>query len=199
MNKLRRNRPDNIESMHSNALCTVLCRQALFTPEECRRIISESGEAGLQQGTIGGVKDKQENVRVRKSDIRFCFPDEQNRWIFDRLEDEVHKANQTYGFEIDGFFEGFQIARYAAGGHYTWHMDIGNAGLSLRKLSMTVQLSDAGDYTGGDLKHIVATRPASREIGSLTIFPSYLLHVVDPVLSGVRYSLVAWVSGTPFR
>jgi PKHD-type hydroxylase len=33
----------------------------------------------------------------------------------------------------------------------------------------------------------------------MTLFPSFVLHRVTPVTKGTRYSLVAWVSGPPFK
>ena len=31
------------------------------------------------------------------------------------------------------------------------------------------------------------------------MFPSYVLHEVTPVTKGERYSLVAWLTGKPFK
>ena len=33
------------------------------------------------------------------------------------------------------------------------------------------------------------------EIGDMIIFPSYLEHKVEPITSGVRWSLVGWILG----
>ena len=35
--------------------------------------------------------------------------------------------------------------------------------------------------------------------GDLILFPSYTLHEVKPVTKGERNSLVAWVTGKPFK
>ena len=35
--------------------------------------------------------------------------------------------------------------------------------------------------------------------GNLVAFPSYVLHQVTPVTSGIRKSLVAWGAGPKFR
>ena len=35
--------------------------------------------------------------------------------------------------------------------------------------------------------------------GSIIVFPSYVLHQVKPVTAGLRYSLVVWTLGYPFR
>ena len=66
---------------------------------------------------------------------------------------------------------------------------------------MSLQLSTPEEYKGGKLEFNLGSNiiEANNEVGSLTLFPSYLLHRVTPVVSGVRRSLVLWVSGKPFK
>jgi len=68
-------------------------------------------------------------------------------------------------------------------------------------LSLTIQLSSPDDYEGGELalqfKKDAEIMP--KELGKMVIFPSYILHEVRPVTKGTRYSLVAWITGKPFK
>lgn len=96
------------------------------------------------------------------------------------------------------------MARYGGErqGHFTWHSDIGEGALAARrKLTMVVQLSDPGDYTGGalELQPDANIRAADRAKGSAVLFPSFVLHRVTPVIDGARYSLSTWVHGPAFR
>ena len=50
-----------------------------------------------------------------------------------------------------------------------------------------------------DVKNSVAQVKEILPQGSIVIFPSYLWHRVTPVTKGVRYSLVIWNLGYPFR
>ena len=110
------------------------------------------------------------------------------------------RLNQSYGFELTGFYEGAQVARYAPGGHYDWHVDVGEQLQSARKLSLSIQLSDGSEYEGGDFRFLGPTdAPAPRARGSLIAFPSFVTHRVEPVTQGERLSLVSWISGPPFR
>ena len=73
-----------------------------------------------------------------------------------------------------------------------------------RKLSLIIQLCDENDYEGGELEVEINARDnkpkiATRKIGSMIFFPSYLLHRITPVTSGHRYSLTSWLSGQPYR
>ncbi len=181
-------------------LCSVLSEPELCSKKECQRILELAEGYPDKEGMVTGEGgDPTTKDRVRISTVKFGQPDEDNQWVFDKLETKIMEMNKVYQFDLQGFFEGYQVAEYTDGGHYTYHMDIGPGALSARKLSMTLQLSDADDYEGGDLRIITLPEPAPRQQGTLTVFPSYLLHAVEPVKKGVRYSLVSWVSGTPWR
>ena len=82
-------------------------------------------------------------------------------------------------------------------GHYDWHVDAGNGTVATRKISFTAQLSSSDSYTGCDL--VVDDHgnkiQAVRERGSISLFPSYMPHVVTPIETGDRYALVIWIHG----
>jgi len=77
----------------------------------------------------------------------------------------------------------------------------------VRKISMTVNLTDPKNYAGGNLKfdfghHHHKRFHVCKEIrprGSIIIFPSYTHHCVTPVTRGTRYSLVLWSLGKPWK
>jgi PKHD-type hydroxylase len=83
-----------------------------------------------------------------------------------------------------------------------------NHGGKIRKLSMTVNLSDPKDYKGGNLRfdygpHAEKSRYHTcteiRPRGSIIVFPSDRYHQVTPITSGLRYSLVMWSLGQPWK
>ena len=124
------------------------------------------------------------------------------------LNDIITKVNKTAGwnFKLHGF-EPFQYSIYEKDDHYDWHIDSHakpyDDGL-IRKLSFTLCLSD--DYTGGNFelckpnpkpeKHLYEKFELKK--GAMIIFPSFIWHKVNPILSGVRKTLVGWVVGKPF-
>ena len=77
----------------------------------------------------------------------------------------------------------------------------------IRKLSMTLTLSDKSEYEGGDLEFdykstkgkVIPVIDAMRNKGSLIVFPSFIWHRVTEVKSGKRNSLVCWNIGNPFK
>jgi PKHD-type hydroxylase len=170
---------------------------AVFTPEECNRLIRDY--TPLLQPALVEDLDRDASERIRKSSAVFIFPDASTRWVFDRLNRSIVEVNDSvYGFDVAEFREGFQFTRYEVGEHYGPHFDIGAGRLSERKLSLTVQLSPPEAYTGGELV-IYPGFVADKAQGMMTVFPSFMCHDVRPVQTGVRYSLVSWLAGTPFR
>ena len=170
----------------------------VFTPEECAKII-EIGNRELQIATVKGDELIQS---IRESQISWLRPSAETDWMFRRVTDAVTDMNKKYfNFDLLGLAEGFQFTRYdAPTGRYGMHMDKSLNG-SVRKLSLTIQLSDPDDYEGGDLVIYTDATPQmmKREKGKLVLFASYILHEVRPVTKGTRYSLVAWIAGKPFK
>ena len=52
-------------------------------------------------------------------------------------------------------------------------------------------------FHDGDSK--LAEVAITPRLGDLVVFPSYLDHKVAPVTKGIRYSVVAWFGGPPFK
>jgi PKHD-type hydroxylase len=111
--------------------------------------------------------------------------------------------NEKFKFNLYNRFQNIQFTKYEDGDYYKWHVDVGpSSDTCIRKISMTIQLSDDTSYSGGDLQFGHSdeeTFTVSREKGSVTLFPSIVRHQVTPVTNGTRYSLVVWATGAPFQ
>ena len=142
---------------------------------------------------------------IRCADLVWLDEVEGTDWVMDRIIEVVRQVNrEVFDFAIEEFAESPQVARYGAEreGHFDWHSDIGDGLIARqRKLTMVAQLSDPGDYEGGALEvwPSNAVIIAPRDRGTLTFFPSYLLHRVTPVVAGERFSLTQWAHGPAFR
>ena len=139
---------------------------------------------------------------VRSADeLRAPFPG--NPWVFDRVAAAIRDSNQRrFRYELIGWPSSDVpvLLRYRAetGGHFVLHTDLGRAH-STRKLSFSLQLSAPGHYDGGTVSFPQIGRVAGTSQGSLTVFPSFVPHVVDEVTAGVRVALVGWFHGPTFR
>jgi PKHD-type hydroxylase len=172
-----------------------------FTPEECDKIIALAGLLPKQKATT--VADSEEMVSdYRKSEISWIPQTNEYAWLYDKITELAKVANSSmWNYDIWGYDDDLQFTRYYDdGGHYDWHADLG-PGISNRKLSCVIQLSDPEDYEGGDLQLNpgggVTTIPKKK--GQVTFFSSFVLHRVTPVVSGTRMSLVTWLAGANLR
>ena len=171
-----------------------------FSDDEIARVLALAADIAPEEATLGS--ERSVNTGIRRSLVRWMEVRAENVWLFDKVTALIGDANNVrYGFELAGLFEPLQVAEYREGAFFRWHKDHGAGPHTIRKLSITVQLSDPGDYEGGNMEfiHSPDLETADRSRGTAVVFPSYVMHRVTPVTSGVRRSLVAWVSGPPFR
>jgi predicted 2-oxoglutarate/Fe(II)-dependent dioxygenase YbiX len=107
---------------------------------------------------------------------------------------ETWKFDVTHANQCD-------YLKYDIDGHYHAHVDIfinPNSAVC-RKLTILVFLND--DFEGGKLflqnghKKIYPPQKA----GTCLVFPSFILHGVEPVIKGVRRSIVTWLVGPWFK
>ena len=179
----------------------------------------ENKDAYKTDGTMkkGAIKNLQ---KKRKSEIVWM----NDKWIYNEIHPFIHQANRDSGWHFDwDFSESCQFTKYGVGQHYGWHCDSWdkpydkpddpNSHGKIRKLSVTVSLSDPSEYDGGNLefdfrnqvdwernkKSKIKECTEIRPRGSIIVFPSFVWHRVNPVTRGTRYSLVIWNLGLPFR
>ncbi len=181
-----------------------------LSSQVCDYIINEVPKDKLNLGTISGGK---EDTKIRDSDIFWL----NKKWLYKEVVPFIKIANKKAGWNYHfDTYEEFQFTTYGPGKFYNWHMDTdvkpyetGNLKGKMRKLSVTLSLSDGKDYEGGefeiDFRNTTPDKPNKliieelRNKGSLVVFPSYMWHKVHPVTSGKRLSLVLWSSGEPFK
>ena len=152
--------------------------------------------------------------KIRNSDVIWL----NDVWIYEKIVPLIYEANKYAGwnFEVD-WFEQMQFTIYGKNQHYDWHWDSLNAPYEspdvnfngkIRKISVTVSLTDPLEYAGGKLEfdlrnthkgsNIIECKEVKKQ-GSVIVFPSHVWHRVTPVTKGTRYSLVIWGLGRPFR
>ena len=174
----------------------------VFTDQEIEEIIQIGESQPKIKATTVGEDISQEVTDYRVSDIAWLSNNPKTSWVFDRIADLAIKANsEMWNFDIWDFQDDLQYTSYYGnGGHYDWHADLG-AGISNRKLSIVLQLSNPDEYEGGDLQMNTggSILNVPREKGLICFFPSFVLHRVTPLSSGLRRSLVTWLCGANLR
>ena len=165
--------------------------------------LQEQAKKAEEIGCVGGGGEGKNNSDVRRSQLNWLSKDKESEWVFKSLSHVASQLNANYfGFDLTGFGEAIQLTNYHEEyqGTYKWHQDFGGSGPS-RKLSMVLQLSDPKEYEGGELQILTGSNPVAieKKRGLITVFPSWTLHQVTPVIKGTRQTLVTWVSGPNFK
>ena len=202
----------------SSALPPKLCDDIIKYGLSQSETMARTGNYGDRELTKDEIRDMK---RKRNSDLVWL----NDPWIYKELYPYVHKANTDAGWNFEwDCSESCQFTKYKLNQYYDWHCDSWDKPYDrkdpnnpehgkIRKLSMTCQLTDGSEYEGGELefdfrnydphmrdesKHRIQCKEILLK-GSIIVFPSFVWHRVKPVTKGVRYSLVMWNLGYPFK
>ena len=164
----------------------------------CEKLIQSVEQIDGKKGTVGmgddGVVDLEvrDVARIELTSQRglgatmagMGFTANHQLWKFD-----VTHANQT------------DYLKYDIKGHYHAHIDtfMSREFDECRKLTVLAFLND--DFEGGRLFLQMGSEKIypPQQAGSVLVFPSFVLHGVEPVTKGVRRSVVTWLVGPWFR
>jgi len=201
--------------------------QNALTPRFCDELIKYGKSQQEQLALTGGQTDKVNKGKPlddkdiidlkKKRDSNIAWLND--RWIYKEIQPFIHQANRLANWNFDwDFSESCQFTKYGPGQHYGAHCDSWESAYAnadnkdtfgkIRKLSVTCSLSDPSEYEGGELEFQFRNQddptPKKKCVeilprGSICVFPSFVWHEVKPVTKGVRYSLVIWSLGYPFK
>jgi len=178
--------------------------EPIFTPQQCQLVINkgmslkkEEAAVGISQKPGGGIDPKKRITTIS------WIPFKDMPEMYKDIETTMLKANGNhFGFEGMGLTEVAQFTHYLEGGFYDWHMDndvLGKNQPPVRKISMTLLLSDPSTFEGGELEFMHKGKSAKLKQGQAIFFASWLQHRVKPVTKGERKSLVMWFGGPSFK
>ena len=207
-----------------NLECYYWYFQSAIPPKICDEIIKYGLDQQEQLALTGDLNPDEELTEEQLKDLskkrksHLVWMNE--KWIYREIHPYIHQANANAGLNFDlDFSESCQFTKYKEGEFYDWHCDSWDKPYDkpdepdrhgkIRKLSVTVSLSDETEYEGGDFEFDFRNKDAEksqpqvckeiRPKGSIVVFPSFVWHRVKPVISGTRHSLVVWNLGKPFR
>ena len=179
--------------------------EPIFTPQQCQDII-DVGHQQKSQDALVGHKEKAVGVHDTKMRITTIswipfkvFPE-----MYKLIERVMKKVNANhFGYDGMTLTEYAQFTEYPKGGFYDWHMDAEvNCQFEppVRKISMTLLLSDPSEFVGGDLEFMTkGNKPPQLLQGQAIFFNSLIRHRVAKVKKGIRRSLVMWFGGPSFK
>jgi PKHD-type hydroxylase len=177
----------------------------MFTPEECQHIVDWAIRHGYAQPglvhryktgeAVGTDLRRCKEYLVEPGDIRF----KNDSTLSERVLAGFERGN-VWGLSYTGV-PSIRVLEYQVGDGYGCHTDWSYGAARERKLSMTVQLSSHYHYKGGRVVLYAGPQDDSISVvqGMATVWPSWTLHEVLPVESGVRYALTTWAHGEAYR
>ena len=175
----------------------------LFTPSQCQDIINVGHDQKSEDARVGHKEEGGYDTKRRITTISW-IPFNKMPDMYRIIERSMLQANGNhFGYEGMQLTEVAQFTEYPKGGFYDWHMDANLNGLSeppVRKISMTILLSDPSEFKGGDLEFMTeGNKPPQLLQGQAIYFCSLIRHRVAKVKKGIRRSLVMWFGGPPFK
>ena len=176
----------------------------IFSPQQCQDIINMGHQQKAEEAKVGHKDGKQGAYDTKKRITTISWiPFKDMPEMYRDIEATMLKANNNhFGFEGMQLTEPAQFTHYLTGGFYEWHMDNDVQGKHqppVRKISMTLLLSDPSTFEGGELEIMSKGKTAKLQQGQAIFFASWLQHRVKPVTKGERKSLVMWFGGPPFK
>jgi hypothetical protein len=169
-----------------------------FSKEECKKKVAELKKSKWDQHTFATYNEHDLNISGDKElYISYC-DNYDNKYVMQRLWDGYYKYIQDLSLQFFNSWEGFsqvRYNRYSPGQTMAMHCDhirtlFDGQRRGIPILSAVGLLND--NYKGGEF--IMWEDEIKLKAGDLLVFPSAFVypHLVNPVKSGTRYSLVAW-------
>lgn len=173
-----------------------------FSQEEIDKIIKLGETQSIKKAEL---ENGTSNKSVRNCTMSWIEVDDKSKDVFLKLSNIVNSLNDKfYKFDLTEM-ESLQYTKYDSEtvDFYASHSDDSYKFNLFRKLSVSVQLSDPSKYTGGELifyrNTLLENSVAPKQLGTVVVFPSFVIHEVKKITAGTRKSLVTWINGPRFK
>ena len=104
--------------------------------------------------------------------------------------------HETWKFDVTNGGQ-CEYLKYNESGHFISHRDafLEDFGKEIRKLTVVLFLNN--DYEGGKFYVGYENKRVypKQDPGDVVVFPSFLVHGVEPIIKGTRRSIVTWIHG----
>lgn len=185
-----------------------------LTIQECDKLIQYGDNQKLSLG-LDRAGYKSIN---RHSLVAFLDHSPDLLWLRDKLINRMISINNKYQKWDLTHLDRFHYVTYSKNDYLDHHNDdyfdflvspeCKETDLFIRKMSISLVLSDPSEYEGGELE-IQASKGTPTEPydvqklkpskGTLVMFPSFNIHKIHKVTSGRRVALVAWFFGPKWK
>ncbi len=158
---------------------------------EIRQLLEEADFVDGAQSARAYAQPKKNNMEVRMDSA-------DQKKLHGIVMSALQRNNDFRLIAIPRRVANFIFSRYTEGMFYREHSD--NAVMDQKNpfrsdLAMTIFLSNPDEYEGGELVLNTDVRPETYKLpaGDGVIYPTLVLHRVDPVTKGMRRVAVTWI------
>lgn len=169
----------------------ILAIDNILTPEELQFVVESLSQANFVDGkTTAGW-----HAKLVKNNIQLEKTSERAVELTDLVKAALERNLLLKTAVLPKIIHSILFSRYEKGMSYGSHTDNAFMGKWRSDVSFTLFLSSPNTYSGGEL--VVATMDGDRsyklEAGSAIVYPSSMLHRVEPVTEGARLVAVGWI------
>ncbi|WP_343849800.1 Fe2+-dependent dioxygenase [Rhodanobacter soli] len=173
----------------------IICAPNVLTPEELGVIRSELQDAAF----VDGASTAGWSAREVKKNLQVDINTESQARLRDIVRNAFLRNAMLQASILPSAMTQVMFNRYDVGMQYGRHVDapvMGGLGSAVRTdVAITIFLSDAKSYVGGDL--MVESNGVEYGFklaaGSAIAYPANSLHHVTPVTQGARHAAIIWV------
>jgi PKHD-type hydroxylase len=166
-----------------------------LSSKEIQTLIDENEKLPKIQAAIVDDQVNTDARKVFKREILLNSDLINNLW---KLSSTVNAM--SWNFDLSEINQ-IEYLTYEIDGKYESHIDtsLGDDSPISRKLTTVIFLND--DFSGGRfyIQCGASKNYPKQTPGTAVVFPSFLLHGVEPIYRGIRKSIVAWTIGPRFR
>ena len=176
----------------------------IFNPQQCQDVINLGHQLKSEEAKVGLTTNEGRYDTKKRITTISWIPFKAHPDMYKSIERSMLQVNNNhFGYEGMTLTEYAQFTEYPKGGFYDWHMDADVSGIHeppVRKISMTILLSDTSEFVGGELEFMSeGNKPPQLIQGQAIYFCSLIRHRVAKGKKGIRRSLVMWFGGPPFK
>lgn len=166
----------------------------LLPPTFCREILEETQSSPtwsrsvayeLVDGNMVGTSEGRQSESL--SEVQFVLG-RSLRSEFEKVLQRYLGPNANPQFKLSTI----ELLRYRQGGYFSPHNDMSQEVERARRYSIVCYLS--ADFEGGATSFPGLEREIRCEPGDALIFPSHLLHGAQPVIAGIKYVAIAFLT-----
>ena len=149
----------------------------IFSPQQCQMIIDKGMSLKKETAAVGINKPGGGIDPEKRITTISWIPFKDMPEMYKDIQATMLKANGNhFGFDGMKLTEPGQFTHYLTGGFYDWHMDndvLGKHQPPVRKISMTLLLSDPSTFEGGELEFMSKGKTAKLQQGQAIFFASW--------------------------